>query len=118
MSGSPINVAFVGYGYTTHLFHLPAVSLVPAFKVYAFVQRQEFPIDKTTGKPGPSCTVNIPVAIRYSSMETMLKDPKVDLVVVVTPGASHAPLCIQSLEAGKNGKSVGPEVGPKADRSQ
>lgn len=37
-------------------------------------------------------------------MEDMLKDPKVELVVVVTPASSHADLCIQTLNAGKNGE--------------
>ncbi|KAK8844516.1 hypothetical protein IAR55_006362 [Kwoniella newhampshirensis] len=102
MSEPLINVAFVGYGYTTRVFHLPAVKCTTGYNIYAFVQRQEFPIDKRTGKPAPSCKDDYPDAIRYSSMEDMLKDEKVELVVVVTPGESHAELCIQSLEAGKN----------------
>ncbi|WWD00968.1 hypothetical protein V866_007906 [Kwoniella sp. B9012] len=101
----PINVALVGYGYTTRTFHVPAIFLVPAYRIYAFVQRQEHPIDRHSGKPGPSCLVDFPDAKRYASMEKMLEDPEVELVVVVTPGASHAELCIQSLQAGKNGKS-------------
>ena len=105
MTEKNINVGFVGYGYTTRTFHLPAVALVPGYTIYAFVQRQEHPIDKRTGQPGPSCVEDYPKAIRYSSMSDMLADPKVDLVVVVTPQNSHAELCIQSLEAGKHGQS-------------
>jgi scyllo-inositol 2-dehydrogenase (NADP+) len=101
---APIKVAFVGYGYTHRTFHLPAILLCPEYVVHAFVQRKEFPIDKRTGKPGPSCVDDYPKAIRYRSMEDMLKDEEVELVVVVTPGESHAELCIQALEAGKNGK--------------
>jgi scyllo-inositol 2-dehydrogenase (NADP+) len=103
MSDPIIKVAFVGYGYTHRTFHLPAILLCPEFKVHAFVQRKEFPIDKRTGQPGPSCVDDYPEAIRYVSMEDMLKDGEVELVVVVTPGPSHAQLCIQALEAGKNG---------------
>lgn len=103
-STAPINVAFVGYGYTHRTFHLPAILTVPEFNVYAFVQRKEFPIDKRTGKPGPSCVDDFPQAIRYASMEEMLKDDKVELVVVVVSGEQHAALCIQALEAGKNGE--------------
>lgn len=101
---APIKVAFVGYGYTHRTFHLPAILLCPEYIVHAFVQRNEFPIDKRTGLPGPSCVDDYPDAIRYASMEAMLKDEEVELVVVVTPGESHAELCIQALEAGKNGK--------------
>lgn len=104
MSEKPINVALVGYGYTTRTFHTPAIQLVPSYKIYCFVQRQEFPIDKRTGERGPSCVEDFPDAIRYGSMEEMLKDPEVELVVVVTPAESHAKLCIQSLDAGKNGE--------------
>lgn len=105
MSEATINVAFVGYGYTHRTFHLPAILLCPEFKVHAFVQRKEFPIDKRTGLPGPSCVDDYPQAIRYPSMEDMLKDDEVELVVVVVAGPSHAELCIQALEAGKNGMS-------------
>ena len=48
---------------------------------------------------------DFPQAIRYASMEEMLKDPEVELVVVVTPAKSHATLCIQALDAGKNGEA-------------
>jgi predicted dehydrogenase len=104
MTAKFINVALVGYGYTTRTFHIPAILLVPEYRIHAFVQRQERPIDKRTGEPGPSCVDDFPDAIRYASMEEMLKDPEVELVVVVTPGESHAELCIQSLDAGKNGE--------------
>lgn len=106
MGEKPINVALVGYGYTTRVFHIPAILLVPAYKIHAFVQRQEYPVDKRTGQPGPSCVDDFPEAVRYASMEEMLKDPEVELVVVVTPAESHASLCIQALEAGKNGESA------------
>lgn len=100
----PINVALVGYGYTTRTFHIPAILLVPSYNIHCFVQRQEFPVDRRTGEAGPSCLNDFPDAVRYATMEDMLKDPDVELVVIVTPAESHAQLCIQSLEAGKNGK--------------
>ncbi len=38
----------------------------------------------------------------YSSVEELLADKKVDIVVIATPNDSHKELCIRALEAGKN----------------
>ena len=38
----------------------------------------------------------------YDSMEALLADPKIDIVLVSTPNDLHKPLVIKALEAGKN----------------
>ena len=38
----------------------------------------------------------------YESLEDILSDPKVDIVLVATPNDSHLPIAVQSLKAGKH----------------
>lgn len=42
---------------------------------------------------------NVPV---YESLEAMLADPTVDIVVIATPNDFHEPIAVQALDAGKN----------------
>ena len=44
----------------------------------------------------------------YNTMEELLADPKVDIVLVSTPNDMHKPLIIKALEAGKNAVSEKP----------
>jgi len=44
----------------------------------------------------------------YNSMEELLADPKIDIVLVSTPNDLHKPFIIKALEAGKNAVSEKP----------
>ncbi|MCL2478504.1 MAG: Gfo/Idh/MocA family oxidoreductase [Treponema sp.] len=54
----------------------------------------------------------------YNSMEELLADPKVDLVLVSTPNDLHKPLVIKVLEAGKNVVSEKPVTLSSGDFQQ
>jgi hypothetical protein len=41
---APINVGFIGYGFSTKCFHLPFIIPNPDLEVYAFLQRAAHPI--------------------------------------------------------------------------
>nr|MBQ4319011.1 Gfo/Idh/MocA family oxidoreductase [Clostridia bacterium] len=43
-----------------------------------------------------------PQAVKYTSFEEMLKDPKIDIVSIALPSAMHADFAVMALNAGKN----------------
>ncbi|MCL2832906.1 MAG: Gfo/Idh/MocA family oxidoreductase [Treponema sp.] len=54
----------------------------------------------------------------YNSMEELLADPKIDIVLVSTPNDLHKPLVIRALEAGKNVVSEKPATLGSGDFQQ
>ncbi len=46
--------------------------------------------------------VDFPGIRTYTQVEELLADPEVDLVTIITPHNTHAPLALQALEAGKH----------------
>lgn len=95
MASKPYNVALVGYGFSTKIFHLPFIQALPkSFKLCAIVQRSP--------KPGDDCSEDHPDIKHCSTTEELLKDPDVDLVIVTTTPTSHFDICKAALTAGKN----------------
>lgn len=81
---------FIGLGRAARLYHLPAVRALPGAEVlggFDASEEQRAAWLKLTG------------LATYESVEQLLaREP--DIVVVATPPASHADLCVQALEAG------------------
>ena len=95
MASKTFNVGIVGYAFSAKAFHIPFIALVPSLKIYAFVQRHPKP-DNDAGKDFPGTIV-------YRSIEELVRDKNVDLVVITTPPSSHFELTKLALEHGKNG---------------
>lgn len=89
-----IRYAIVGYGSAARTIHLPLLAFEPRMKLRAIVARKA----ETRAEAANQHTG---VAL-YASVEEMLADGDVDLVIVTTPHESHAAISIQSLDAGKN----------------
>lgn len=89
-----INVGIIGYGLSAKIFHIPFVTVVPEFKLYALVQRRPT-ADNDSEKDFPGVK-------SYRSVDDLVADPQVDLVVVTTTPDSHYALVKQALEAGKH----------------
>jgi predicted dehydrogenase len=86
-----IRVGVVGFGLAGRVFHAPLVSSVEGLELAAVVERSS---DKAAERyPGISI---------YRSVEELLADASIKLVVVATPNASHFPIAMQALEAAKN----------------
>ena len=96
MAAKQYNVGVIGYGLSAKTFHIPFIQAVPDFKLYAVVQRSPKP-DNDPEKDFPGTKV-------YRSVEEMLKDSLVDVVVVTTTPDSHFQLAKAALDAGKHGK--------------
>ena len=82
---------FIGLGWATRSFHLPALASVPGVELAGGCdpspdQRESWA--RETGTPA------------FATTEELLAGERLDVVVVATPPDSHADLCVQALEAG------------------
>ena len=89
------NIAVIGYGMSAKVFHIPLITVVPEFKLYAIVQRNP--------KDGDDAEKDHPGIKSFRSTEEMLKDPAVGVVVVTTTPQTHFELTKLALEHGKHG---------------
>ena len=89
------NVAIIGYGMSAKVFHIPLITVVPEFKLYAVVQRNP-KVDDDAQKDHPDIK-------SFRSTEKMLEDSTVDVVVVTTTPQTHFELAKIALEHGKHG---------------
>ena len=90
-SMAEIGVGVIGFGLATKVFHAPFVSAVPGLRLRAIVQRT-----------GDEAARAYPEATIYRSVEAMLNDATVGLVVVATPNGTHFAMAKQALEAGRH----------------
>lgn len=90
-SHEPIRTGLVGFGFGARVFHAPYLAAVPEIHLSHIVQRSS-----------DTALVAYPEAQIVRSMEELLEDETVDLVVITTPNHTHYPLAKQALEAGKH----------------
>ncbi|KAK4181545.1 hypothetical protein QBC36DRAFT_317816 [Triangularia setosa] len=83
------NVSIVGYGLSAKVFHIPFIQLTPSLKLHSIVQR--------TPKPGNSAPEDYPDLKHYTTPETLIADPDVDVVVLCTPPNTHYSLACSAL---------------------
>jgi predicted dehydrogenase len=102
---APIKVGLLGYGNAARVFHLPYILPHPEdFELTAIYQRSE----PTEGKR--HCTTDFPDVKWYKDQDEFLKDPNVELVLVLTPHGNdeHYKGAKAALLAGKHGMLVLP----------
>jgi predicted dehydrogenase len=87
----PIGVGLIGYGLGGRAFHAPYVRATPGMMLRAIVSRDR---DKVHA--------DLPDMRVVSSVEALLAEPDVDLVIVSSPDALHADHAVTALEAGKH----------------
>ncbi|KAI9805181.1 MAG: hypothetical protein M1825_001017 [Sarcosagium campestre] len=88
------NVGIVGYGLSAKVFHIPLVLTVPTLRLSAIVQQHPQPKDDAE-KDHPGIK-------SYRSIEAMLQDEDVHLIVLTTIPETHSPLAKLALNAGKH----------------
>ena len=86
-----IGVGIIGFGLAGRVFHAPFVSAVPGLRLEAFVERKTDEAAKT-----------YPQTRTFRTVEELLADPVIELVVVATPNETHFSLAKQALQAGKH----------------
>jgi predicted dehydrogenase len=91
----PLRVGLVGYGLGGATFHAPLISVTPGLELTAIATSDPERVRKATERYPRATLVARPDA--FWSME-----PKLDLVVVSTPHATHAPIASAALAAGSH----------------
>lgn len=88
---APVRVGLIGYGYSGKTFHAPLIMAVPGLLLSAVASSD--PEKVHADMPGMAVSAD-PLSLCTSE--------SVDLVVIATPNASHAPLARAALTAGKH----------------
>lgn len=92
-SSEPIRTVVLGFGLSGRIFHAPFIHADPAFTLSAVVT--------TDAQRRADARAEYPdVEILDSADEVWARAGEFDLVVIGTPGASHAPLAAAALDAG------------------
>lgn len=86
-----INTAILSFGMSGRVFHAPFIHLHPGFKLVGVLER--------TKKEALQFYPDIHI---YRSLEEVLNDARIELVVVNTPTNTHFEFCKKALEAGKH----------------
>ena len=88
---TPINTALCSFGMSGLVFHSPFLTVNPHFNFYAVLERTK----NTAAEKYPNVKT-------YRTLEDMLADDLVELVIVNTPNYTHYEFAKKSLEAGKH----------------
>lgn len=91
MAEGQVGVGVIGFGLGGRVFHAPFVSAVPGLRLVSIMQRK-----------GDEAAKAYPTARIDRSVEDLLGDRDIELVVVSTPNETHFKLAKQALEAGKH----------------
>ncbi|OSC98664.1 oxidoreductase [Trametes coccinea BRFM310] len=98
---APINTCVLGVGLGGLTFHAPFVLALPhLFKLHAVMERNPAgPGGKLQARFGEDAAKGV---IIHRTIDDVLADPKVELVVISTPSETHYELAKKSLQAGKH----------------
>lgn len=88
-----INVGVVGYGYAGKCFHCYLSRLADGLNLYAVSSRE--PIRRAAAQKDYGVKT-------YASLDEMLDDNKVDLIIIATPHNTHTELSIKAMNAKKH----------------
>lgn len=81
----------MSYGMSGRIFHAPFVNTNPGFKLKAVVERHE-----------KKAAARYPDIISYTTIDELLADDEIELIIVNTPNYTHFEYAIQALQAGKH----------------
>ncbi|MEP7106735.1 MAG: Gfo/Idh/MocA family oxidoreductase [Ferruginibacter sp.] len=87
----PIKTALLSFGMSGKVFHAPFLQVHPGFQLAGAWERSK----KSIGESYPGVT-------SYPSLEILLADDSIDLVIVNTPTVTHYEYARQALLAGKD----------------
>lgn len=90
LSKKKISVALHGFGYAGRTFHGPLICACPEMELTTVISSQ-----------GAAVAEVLPAAKVVSSLDQVLADPAIDLVVLATPNDGHAAQAKAVLKAGK-----------------
>lgn len=88
---SPIRTALLSFGVSGKYFHAPFLATNPGFDLVGAWERSKQQIAES-----------YPGSRSYPTLESVLADPQIELVVVNTPNDTHFAYARQALQAGKH----------------
>jgi scyllo-inositol 2-dehydrogenase (NADP+) len=89
----PVRVGVLGYGYAGRSFHAYLVGLEPRLRLTAIASRDVGRRERAAREHGVAT---------FETLDGMLADGDVDLLIIATPHDVHARQAIQAMEAGKH----------------
>lgn len=101
---SPIKTCVLGVGLAGLTFHVPFVLALPdLFTLHAVLERKpDSPGGKLQARFGAESAQGVKIC---NSLDEVLADPEIELVIVGTPSETHYEFAKRVLEAGKHGMS-------------
>jgi len=91
MANSPIHTGVLSYGMSGRVFHTPFIDAHENFRLTAIVERSK-----------AEAQLKYPQIIKYTSVEDLLNNDQIELVVVNTPNDTHVEFAKKALRAGKH----------------
>lgn len=86
-----MNVGLIGYGMSGQVFHAPMIAAVPGLRLMKVVERS-----------ANKAKARYPWVEVVPTVQDMLADPKIDLVILTTPNETHFDLARETILAGKH----------------
>src|SRR5690606_22145377 len=91
MSETPIKTGLLSFGMSGRIFHAPFIAELDQFEFVAVVERSKKEAQKY-----------YPDIISYDSVEDMLNNHEIELIIINTPNNTHFEISKQALKAGKH----------------
>ena len=91
MTGKPLKTGLLSFGMSGKIFHAPFIADNPLFEFIAVVERSKKEADK-----------HYPGIISYNSVQELLDNPAIELVIINTPNDTHFEFSKKALESGKH----------------
>ncbi|MCA0991174.1 oxidoreductase [Pseudalkalibacillus hwajinpoensis] len=86
-----VKVGLVGFGFSGATFHAPVIEAVEGLTISTVVSSNADKVHRS-----------LPEVKVVSSVEELLTDQEIELVIITTPNEFHFPMAKQALEAGKH----------------
>lgn len=87
----PLKTGLLSFGMSGKLFHAPFLDAHDGFELTAVVERTK-----------KNAKLHFPEITSYDSVDELLADPEIELVVVNTPNVTHFEFALKAIEAGKH----------------
>ena len=88
---APIKTGILSFGVSGRIFHAPFLNMHEGFDLTAVVERS---VKKAQAE--------YPAIKSYDSVDVLLADPDIELIVVNTPNATHFEYALKAIQAGKH----------------
>jgi predicted dehydrogenase len=86
-----LKVGVIGYGISAKVFHIPFITTLSGFELVSVLERS-----------GNEASQKHPSVKTVRTIDELLADENIDLLVITTPNETHFPFAVKCLHAGKH----------------